>query len=138
MASKSVLIVDDLVTALTAGSYTQTIVVTKELVQRTDRAALTGIEVTVSSGLESWEKASRGGVYIKTYEARVVITTAAATDSAVDLYIELSEEIKEDLATQAMSSLACVGIEQDEPYDIDRLYDAGSLFVAMITFQYRG
>jgi len=136
LAAKSVLIVDDLVTALTAGSYTQTIVATKELVQRTDRATISVNEVTVSAGVESWEKATRAGIYIKTYEGRVVVT-AASTDSGVDLFIELVEEIKEDLSTQKMSSLACVGIEQDEPYDLDRQYDS-QLFVAMITFQYRG
>jgi len=136
MTAKAVLIVDDVVTALAAGSYTQTIAATKEIQQRTDRAKISTIEVTASAGLESWEKATRAGIYIKTYEARVVIT-ADTTATTTELLTELSEEIKEDLSTQAMSSLACVGIEQDEPYDIDRLYDSG-LFVTLITFQYRG
>ena len=136
MAGKSILIVDDMVTALTAGTYTQTITASKELLQRTDRAAISANEVTVSAGLETWEKSSRGNAYVKSYETRVVIT-APITDSGVDLFIELAEEIKEDIVTQKMSSLPCVSVDQDEPYDVDRVYDS-QLFVAMITFTYRG
>ena len=136
MSSIAEQIVDDIVTRLGAASFTTSVTPGKRLFQRSEREALSDPIASVSVGPEQWEKSDRSGTFLKTYEVEVVVA-AACSDSQVGTYMELAEEIKEDLATRKMASLPLVGIEQEEPYDEDRLHQSGQ-FSARITFIYRG
>lgn len=143
MAAHGVNIVDDLVTRLAAPAiaYTTSFTPTKQLFQHSLHSALSGVQVTVSTGdEEAWERNSRGGAkanWLKEWEA--VIRIAAPSNDTTDLetYMLLTQEIKEDLCDQKMDGMTLDSIDQPDQFDIDRLHTAAE-FLAVVTLTYKG
>ena len=97
------------------------------------------LEVSVAVGGENWDKIDRSAVYSKVYDIFVVIRAPLTSDnnSAIEPYILLSQEIKDDLVQQRLTGLHVIEVQQDAPFDLTDLADSAKYFT-VITFKYKG
>ena len=135
-------LVDAVVAHLDAATFSQTFTPAKKLVPIFERDQLSGWDVSVHAGSSQREKQAKSGVQLKTYSVGVVVRYPADTDQAgletrAGAFIQLCEEIKDSLATPNMGNLVPVEVEQDLPFDLDRVSSAG-VFFAQLTFRYKG
>lgn len=80
--------------------------------------------------------------WTRTYDVNVVVcapVTIGSENTQIETYLELTEEIADDLDEQRLTSksLICYEIVQDQPYDMDILNEH-SLFCVTLTFRYKG
>lgn len=142
MAGTPELLVDAVVAHLDVATFSQTFTPTKKLVPIFERDQLSGWDVSVHVGPTQRDKQARSGAQTKTYSVGVVIRYPADSDQAgletkAGEVIQLCEEIKDSLATPNMIGLVPVEVDQDVPFDLEKVSSAG-LFFAQLTFKYKG
>lgn len=132
MASKAEDLVDAIVARLAAGTFTVPVTVSKALVPVYDRADLTGVKVDVFSGGRTWEKQSRGGLWMNGYVIGLVIRKPAKpTNTDIGQLLLLTEQLFDWLKDQSFSGVVLQEGEQDEPYKMEALLDEGKGFVEL-------
>lgn len=133
-------IIDAVVTRLNAATFSESFTATKRHFPRRDHEDIDALIVDVYPGTEQWAKLDRNGSYLKTYEINVVVEAPVPSDANDELepYINLVEEIKNDLVDQKrMASRNLVEVEQEAVYSSDFL-ELNGLFLAVITFKFKG
>ena len=137
MSSIPVDLVDGVVSRLNAATFTQSFVPEKVLAAQFINKDIDALKVFVYTDSIEWVKQTRTGVYTRDYTIVVaVVGLCGITNSEIEPFIELCEEIKDDLATQRITNLNCVEISQEVPYNSDFLVDQG-MFLAKIDLTYR-
>ena len=132
-------LVDDMVTNLQGITLTTPHVIAKRMSALSEREDdFDSPSAYVWSGEEVWEKASRGGVFIRTYSINVGVghPVGEDDDAVVDAFFVAVEEIKNQIKETRVGNLPCTGIEQPRPFNTEWLADAGMYFTT-ITFQFK-
>lgn len=139
MAAVSETLIDAIVTRLNAGTFTTSFTAAKRLFPRFKLEDITATVVDVFAGGVEFSKLDRAGNYLKSYEIKLVILSplTANTNAALSPFLELSEEIKNDLATRTMSGLPLVEIETDDSINFELVQTAGLISI-LINLTYRG
>ena len=137
--SRIINLADAVVARLNTATLSQSFTAVKELMPIDQLDDVVSLEVSVAVGGENWEKIDRSAVYSKVYDIFVVIRAPLTSDnnSAIEPYILLSQEIKDDLVQQRLTGLHVIEVQQDAPFDLTDLADSAKYFT-VITFKYKG
>lgn len=112
----------------------------KDLAPVSKGESIDASQVAVVAGPETWNRQSRGGAYLVTYDVLIWVQgrvhgewESEEFQGYLAQYLELTDEIKSVIAkVRGVSEVV-----QEVPYSQDRLYQEG-IFSAQITARFKG